>query len=319
MRSVSRSLLVLPAFLVWATATQAQDRLIRDFHVARACVGDIVNLCSNVLPGGGRLKACVKENMSKLSADCVDAMLTAAAAARETPDMKPVPIPERPAEYTYKQVRGVIYCEVWLFRSLPDKGIAGVYYNTSDLNNSADRNNTCPASLWDKVTVASLEAQFDILAAYRNGPRGWTMDQITLPVGPVENFDGVQARWMGEGHLPKGVALTNAHMNPYAPLQSHRQSKMTFEKGKPVFILQDAQGTPWVMQAFGQIVDKTLTYDTLKDLGSKLKPAPGWSFRVAILDRDLVISTPQGYNWIVQDELQNTYDACKEGACNFQP
>mgnify|MGYP003337595547 CR=1 FL=1 len=85
MRSVSRSLLVLPAFLVWATTTQAQDRLIRDFHVARACVGDIVNLCSNVLPGGGRLKACVKDNMSKLSADCVDAMLTAAAAARETP------------------------------------------------------------------------------------------------------------------------------------------------------------------------------------------------------------------------------------------
>jgi len=50
-----------------------------------------------------------------------------------------------------------------------------------------------------------------------------------------------------------------------------------------------------------------------------LKPAPGWKFRVAVPDRDLTISTPQGYNWIVQDELQNTYDACKEGACNFQP
>ena len=25
------------------------------------------------------------------------------------------------------------------------------------------------------------------------------------------------------------------------------------------------------------------------------------------------------HNWIVQDELQNTYDACKEEACNFQP
>ncbi len=31
------------------------------------------------------------------------------------------------------------------------------------------------------------------------------------------------------------------------------------------------------------------------------------------------VSTPKGYNWIVQDELQNTYDACKEGACNFKP
>jgi hypothetical protein len=124
---------------------------------------------------------------------------------------------------------------------------------------------------------------------------------------------------MGQGLLPKGVALTDAHMNPYSPLQSHRKSTFTFEKGKPVFILEDAQGTPWVMQAFGQIIDKSLTYDTLKDLGSKLKPAPGWKFRVAVLDKDLILSTPQGYNWIVQDELQNTYDACKEGACNFQP
>jgi len=84
---------------------------------------------------------------------------------------------------------------------------------------------------------------------------------------------------------------------------------MTFKKGQPVFILDDPQGTPWVMQAFGQLFDTSLTYDTLKELGAKLKPAPGWKFRVAVLDKDLTISTPKGYNWIVQDELQNTYDA----------
>ena len=73
------------------------------------------------------------------------------------------------------------------------------------------------------------------------------------------------------------------------------------------------------MQAWGQLVDKSITYDSLKDLGAKLKPPAGWKFRVAVLDEDLVISTPKGYHWIVQDELQNTYDACKEGACNFKP
>ena len=205
------------------------------------------------------------------------------------------------------------------FKTTADNGIAGVYYNTSDLNNSADKMNTCPNEMWDKVTVPSLEAQFDVLAAYRNGPRGWTTDTITLPVGPVETFDGVQARWMGQGLLPKGASLTSAHMNAYAPLQSHRKSSMTFETGKPVFILDDPDGTPWVMQAWGQLVDKTLTYDGLKDLASKLKPAPGWKYRVAVLDKDLTISTPKGYNWIVQDELQNTYDACKDDACNFKP
>jgi hypothetical protein len=38
---------------------------------------------------------------------------------------------------------------------------------------------------------------------------------------------------------------------------------------------------------------------------------------IPILDKDLTISTPKGYNWITQDDLQNTYDDCKEGACNF--
>jgi len=297
---------------------RAQDALVRDFRIAEACGADVLSYCADVLPGGGRVAACMKQNISKLSARCVDTMLTAAAAARETPQTKPVPIPAHPQDKTYPALRGVIYCEVWLFRNTP-QGIAGVYYNTSALNNAAETMNTCPADAWARVTVPSLEAQFDVLAAYRNGPRGWTMDEIRLPVGPVVSFDGLQARWMGQGLLPKGVALTAAHMVPYSPLQSHRKSWMLFKKGKPVFILQDKEGTPWVMQAFSQILDKSLTYDTLKDLGAKLKPAPGWSFRVAVPERDLIVSTPRGYNWIVQDELQNTYDACKEGACNFKP
>jgi len=108
-------------------------------------------------------------------------------------------------------------------------------------------------------------------------------------------------------------------MVPYQELKSHRKSTFTFKKGKPVFILDDPQGTPWVMQAFGKIVDPSLTYDDLKDLGGRLKPPEGWKYRVAVIDQDLIISTPRGYNWIVQDELQNTYDARKEGACNFKP
>jgi hypothetical protein len=94
---------------------------------------------------------------------------------------------------------------------------------------------------------------------------------------------------------------------------------MTFEKGKPVFILDDPEGTPWVMQAYSMFVDSTVNYDTLKDLGSRLKLPGGWKFRAPVLDKELTISTPQGYNWITQDNLQNSYDACKEGACNSKP
>jgi hypothetical protein len=234
-------------------------------------------------------------------------------------DRTPVPIPSAPKEMTYQSLRGIIYCEVWLFKGTPETGVAGVYYNTSALNNSADKNNTCPANMWDKINVKSLESEYDVIAAFKNGPRGWTMDSLSLQVGPVVSFSGLRTRWMGQGEFPKGVNLTVPHMEAFKPLKSHRKSTMRFDKGKPVFVLEDAEGTPWVMQAFAQTVDPSLTYDSLKDLGNKLKLPVGWKYRVVKLDKDLTITTQGGFAWIIQDELQNTYDACKDGACNFKP
>jgi hypothetical protein len=234
-------------------------------------------------------------------------------------DRTPIPTPSAPKMTTFTELRDVQYCEVWLFTGSVEKGIWGTYYNTSDLNNSADKMNTCPAAVWDKVTVDGLKATWDVIGAYKNGPRGWTYDSVEIPVGPVETFEGIEARWWGAGELPKGVDLKVAHMTPYEELKSHRQSSFTFEAGKPLFILDDPDGTPWVMQAFSKILDPNLTYADLSDLAAKLKPPAGWKFRVTTLDKDLIISTPEGYNWIVQDELQNTYDACKGGACNVKP
>ena len=50
-------------------------------------------------------------------------------------DRKPIPIPSAPEDKTYTSLRDVQYCEVWLFQGTPEEGIAGVYFNTSDLNN----------------------------------------------------------------------------------------------------------------------------------------------------------------------------------------
>jgi hypothetical protein len=72
------------------------------------------------------------------------------------------------------------------------------------------------------------------------------------------------------------------------------------------------------MQAYSGIVDKTITYDSLEDLGAKLKMPDGWKYRVITLDKDLVISTPGGFAWITQDDLENTYDACRNDACNYK-
>jgi hypothetical protein len=64
------------------------------------------------------------------------------------------------------------------------------------------------------------------------------------------------------------------------------------------------------MQAYSLIVDPDQTYDSLKDLGSKLKLPAGWKFRVKVLDQDLTIRAVDGIAHIVQDDLENTYDLC---------
>jgi hypothetical protein len=192
-------------------------------------------------------------------------------------------------------------------------------WNSSGLNIQADPQNTCPADVWAKFDPAALAKEHDVLGVWKNGPWGWTIDWIDLPVGEVTTFDGWQGRWTARPTLPKGVNPHVKGSSAYKPLTVERKSVMTFEKGKPVFILDDPTGTPWVMQAFGMIVDPTLTYAGLKDLGARLKPAAGWSFRVKVLDRDLTINAVNGKARIVQDDLENTYEACLETACSFKP
>lgn len=42
----------------------------------QACAADIKQLCPEVKPGDGRLKACVKEHFGKLSASCQTALIS---------------------------------------------------------------------------------------------------------------------------------------------------------------------------------------------------------------------------------------------------
>ena len=87
----------------------------------------------------------------------------------------------------------------------------------------------------------------------------------------------------------------------------------------------DLQGTytPWIMQASSRTVDPKLSFEDLKTLDKKLKLAPGWKYRVKVLDQDLTIKAVNGKARIVQDELENTYDACFEESgqksCSIKP
>lgn len=221
-------------------------------------------------------------------------------------------------------LRAMRYCEVFLTGGdAVTKNLQAVFYNTTDLNNEENARDSCPAALWDKVDPEALKKQYRVPGVYKNGPRYWAMDWIELPVGTQRDFDGVQARWMGKVRLPKGVNLGEKGSSAYKPTSVARKSKMGFSKGQPVFILDSPDGTPWVMQAYSRIVDPKLTYQDLQTLDTKLKPAPGWKYRVKVLDADLEIHAVNGVARIVQDDLENTYDACFEDAgqksCSIMP
>lgn len=219
----------------------------------------------------------------------------------------------------FNNLRAMRYCEIWFIGgTIFPKDLTGAYYNTSDLNNTANRLDTCPTDMWAKVDAEALKKQYDVWDVFKNGPRGWTMDWIELPVGPVKTFDGLQAQWMGNVQLPKEFGGKKGS-DAYKVVNSLRKSLMTFEKGKPMFILDDPQGHPWIMQAWSAQVDPTLTYEGLSAMADKLKPPPGWKYRVAIADRDLTIKAVDGVAHILQDELENTYDECFADACTYKP
>ncbi len=218
----------------------------------------------------------------------------------------------------FDNLRAVRYCEVFLIAGNPiTKNLEAVFYNTSELNNAANAKDTCPAPLWEKVDAEALKKEYNVLGVFKNGPRGWANDWIELAVGAQRSFDGLQANWFGVVQLPKDFGKKGSTY--YNPTTVARESQMGFVKGQPVFILESPDGMPWVMQAYSSIVDPSLTYEDLKTLDTKLKLAPGWKFRVKVLDQDLTIKAVDGHARIVQDDLENTYDACFETACSFKP
>ncbi len=77
-------------------------------------------------------------------------------------------------------------------------------------------------------------------------------------------------------------------------------------------MLREPNGTVWVMQEMTTDVDKSLTIDTLRDIGPKLKLPEGWTYETKVLTKDLVLDTRKSDGWacILRDNLHLTYQAC---------
>ena len=207
----------------------------------------------------------------------------------------------------FENVRGQRYSEIFLIggHAITGKLVAGVY-NTVGLNNPTGTGDSCPQAVLDRVDVDSLKGSTTSSAPFKNGPRLWCLDWVEVMVGVERDFNGLKARWVMWLDVPK--EMRKHESVAYKPISGRRDTQLGIDKGSPAFILDDPDGNSWVMKSASLIVDPDQTYESLKDLGGRLNPAPGWKFRTVVLDQDLVLTPDNGAVRITQDELGNTYD-----------
>jgi len=153
-------------------------------------------------------------------------------------------------------------------------------YNTLGLND-------CPAATWDAITEADMRTHFGAVTVLLNGPRHFLMDEIS--------GDGATAA--GKTIEAGGLAMTERASldlgifdllrGAYQERKVDRQTRYLFKAGNPVFVLDVPDGSRYVMQAYAQIVDKELTYASLRKLGARLTLLSGWRFSMLTPDEDL--------------------------------
>jgi hypothetical protein len=106
--------------------------------------------------------------------------------------------------------------------------------------------------------------------------------------------------WRPSRSISRGCA------KPYRERTIERETRYVFRAGKPVFLLVRPDGVRYAMQSYAQIIDKSLSYDDLPALASRLKLPAGWRYEVMKPETDLLLGA-QGKATVVQDDLDDTY------------
>ena len=168
---------------------------------------------------------------------------------------------------------------------------------------------TAPPAAWRSLDPDNLAKDFGVPAVYLNGPRFWTLDEITAPAtGEIRSFGGLQARWVAELPIPPGLDVAGQTGGRYyRGIAIKRETEWIFTGGRAVYEMLPPDGPTYIMQAYSHIVDDGLTLESLPGLGDRLHLPQGWRYRARTPDRDLTLRTVAGEARVLQDELQNTY------------
>ena len=176
-----------------------------------------------------------------------------------------------------------------------------------------------PQKLVDKLDLESIKQEYDLLSVFFNEPRFYIYDRLEVPTGLERNFNGLKMNWVASSHMKKPEGdMSDKSWLRYKRTPVERSTTITYRAGKPVFLLDDPDGKVWVMKAYRDSYGQS--YETLSSLGERYKELPkGYKFRLAVLDKDLILKPTGSVATIMQDEFENTYDYLGDGSSNFIP
>lgn len=212
----------------------------------------------------------------------------------------------------------VRYVEIFLAGGDTRTGkVVASVYNTSLLPTTAlVSKDTAPQAWAQGLDFAQIKKEFGVLGASLNGPKLWMLDWVEIENGVKREFNGVKVPWVATLNLA-GVSESK----PYKSMTIDRKSRVGWNKGTTVLLLDDADGNTWVMKGFQLGLKPQYSYEEFVAAGaSQFKQLPtGWKFRIKVLDKDLIETPEGGVATIMSDEFFNVYDKTGAGMTNYTP
>jgi len=195
-------------------------------------------------------------------------------------------------------------------------------YNTSLVPGSdfTVNKDSAPQSWAESLNTDEIKKRFGALGASINGPKLWMLDWFDVETGANEEFNGKTIPWCAQLHLTKSDLKQMGKVG-YTPTTIARKSKVGYNKGTTVFLLDDADGNTWVMKGFELGLKPRWTFEEFAaDPASHFKQLPaGWKVRTKVLDQDLIETPENGVATIMPDEFFNVYDKTGPGMTNYKP
>ena len=197
--------------------------------------------------------------------------------------------------------------------------VAACYNTMFTANGIPASKDTAQQDLVAGLDFAKLKDAYGVLGASLNGPKLWLPDWAEADIGVEREFNGIKAAWVAQLNMAQGGAISESA--PYQPMTIARKSSLGWNKGTTVLLLDDAEGTTWVMKGFQLGLEPPYTYEAFVAAGQRqFKKLPaGWKFRVKTLEEDLIETPESGVATIMPDEFFNMYDKTGPGMSNYTP